>query len=129
VATGGSTGVICNCHPDTCVSAKTTLFARRFNKDLGQTVESGYLINHDEDKCELCGTCIETCHFGATELKDGMRAYNKDKCMGCELCAEHCPNGALSIYVDPVSKNFYSDPDRSLPLDLDLVRERFVTNK
>jgi ferredoxin len=114
VATGGSTGVICNCHPDTCISLKASSITRRINKDLTMNVKSGYSVKHDPGKCKGCGTCVTTCPFGAIAMgKDG-RVYNSDECMGCELCVESCPNGALSLYIDP---------QKSLPLDMDFVKK------
>ncbi len=115
VATGGSTGVICNCHPESCVSLYATMVTRKLNGYLSQSVESGYSVRHGSERCERCGKCAEICHFGAIEIKDGAWTYDKNACMGCELCVENCPNGALSLY---------QDPDKSLPLDIDLVKDR-----
>ncbi len=113
VATGGSTGVICNCHPDTCVSLKATEFASRIDKNLSMSAESGYSVSCDQEKCAQCGTCEIVCHFGATKFVEGIRSYDREKCLGCELCVEQCPERALSLYVDP---------DKSAPLDLDRLR-------
>lgn len=115
VATGGSTGVICNCHPDTCVNLKATMYTREIDENLSMSAESGYSILHDAEKCKRCGKCEKICHFGVIELGNGHRRYNKKKCMGCELCVENCPQGALSLYIDP---------DKPLPLDLDKIKER-----
>ncbi len=120
VATGGRTGVICNCHPDTCMSLYGTSVLQKLSKDLSQTAESGYSVKHDPDRCDLCGTCVDTCHFDAIEITDRVRSYDKDKCWGCELCVERCPNNAISLFVDT---------DKSVPLDLDLVRERYTANE
>ena len=116
VATGGSTGVICNCHPDTCVSLYGTMVTKKLNENLSQSAESGYSVRVDETKCKRCGTCAKTCHFGGIEIKNEVRVYNKNRCWGCELCVENCPNGALSLYMDS---------DKSVPLDIDLVKEQF----
>jgi ferredoxin len=117
VATGGSTGVICNCHPDTCVSLYGTKVSKELNENLSQSVESGYSVRRDESKCKNCGTCAKTCHFGAIVIKDEVRLYNKNTCWGCELCVENCPNGALTLYMDS---------DKSVPLDIDLIKEHFA---
>jgi len=79
------------------------------------TEVSGYSVQHDEKKCRQCGTCVKTCHFGAVSINDTGWSYNKDKCQGCELCVENCPNGAIRLYADP---------EKSMPLDLDLIREK-----
>ncbi len=129
VATGGSTGVICNCHPDSCVSLIASSYTKKLDPNLVQSAESGYIIDHNLEKCKSCETCVKACAFSAIQFKDGVRIYDKDICMGCELCVEQCPNEALSIYVDPVNKHFYKDPNKTLPLDLDLVKEKFAGSK
>jgi Pyruvate/2-oxoacid:ferredoxin oxidoreductase delta subunit len=115
VATGGSTGVICNCHPDTCVSLKATELSGKISSQLSMTAASGYSVIKNDEKCINCGTCLEFCHFKAIRFDNGKRDYDKQKCLGCELCVENCAQDALSIYVDP---------DKSLPLDLDKIREK-----
>ncbi len=112
VATGGSTGVICNCHPDTCVSLQATMLTTKMDKHLSQSAKSGYSITHDPGKCKKCGECARVCNFGVTEFKNGARAYSRNECLGCELCVEKCPGEALSLYIDP---------DKPLPLDLDKI--------
>ncbi len=132
VATGGSTGVICNCHPKSCVSLQATALTRRINKDLSMQAESGYVVDHDPGKCTLCGRCAEVCHFGAVGFLPGYtsrqdprdRTYRQDRCMGCGLCVEHCPAGALSVHVDEVNEHFYPDPAKSIPLDIDLLKKK-----
>lgn len=118
VATGGRTGVICNCCPDCCVSLEATTLSKKFNSSHRMNIESGYSVKRDPKLCKNCGTCSETCHFGAIEYKDGKVAhYSVWDCMGCGLCIEHCPNNALSLYRDDA---------KSLPLDMDLVKEKFA---
>ena len=115
VATGGSTGVICNCHPDTCVSLQATRFAAALDKDLTMTAKSGYSVVRDEKKCIRCGTCTRVCAFGAITGTGDEHPYDRAKCIGCELCVENCAQNALSLYVDP---------EKPLPLDLDRIREQ-----
>lgn len=115
VATGGSTGVICNCHPDTCVSLQATKFSRRISSELSMTAQSGYSVIYDADKCIHCGKCAEMCGFAAMVFENGQRAYHRDLCMGCGLCVESCPQDALSLYADP---------EKLKPLDLDHIRAK-----
>lgn len=115
VATGGCTGVICNCHIDNCVSLQATRFARRFDGTLSMQAESGYSVRRDPDRCKGCGTCAEYCMFKAiTYAQDGKWRYDSSICMGCGLCTEHCPENALQLYVDD---------SKTLPLDMDMVKE------
>ncbi len=116
VATGGSTGVICNCCPDCCVSLQATRYTRRIDNRLTMNASAGYSIRCDADKCVQCGTCRDVCHFEAIRLADNIRSYDKVECMGCELCVEHCPQKALELYVDP---------QKPLPLDLDKIRSAY----
>lgn len=118
VATGGSMGVICNCHIDTCVSLQATQFARRFDRRLSMAAQSGYSVVRDEDACKGCGTCARICQFGALGVDNGTWIYRRDLCMGCELCVEHCPEQALSLY---------RDSEKPTPLDLDIVRADYLT--
>ncbi|HQP30999.1 MAG TPA: 4Fe-4S binding protein [Deltaproteobacteria bacterium] len=120
VATGGRTGVFCNCCPECCVSLEATKLGQKFNSRFTQSAPSGYSVLHDAEKCKNCGSCAKVCHFDAIEFKDSKRFfYQKWNCMGCGLCIEHCPHGALSLYVDE---------SKPLPLDIDLVKERFADN-
>jgi ferredoxin len=114
VATGGSTGVICNCHPDTCVSLQATMYTKKIDKSLSMNAKAGYSVTHDAEKCTQCGTCESVCNFGIIETVDGQRKYNVGECMGCELCVENCPEGALTLFADA---------DKPLPLDLDKVEQ------
>jgi len=115
VATGGHTGVICNCCPRCCVSLESTRLARLWGDNLSMNAESGYSVTYNAEGCVQCGSCAAVCHFGAIRFNDGLRTYDRKLCMGCELCVEHCLEGALSLY---------RDGEKSLPLDMDLVRER-----
>ena len=117
VATGGRTGVFCNCCPECCVSFEATRIAKKFNSGFSMNVQSGYSVRHDAQICTGCGQCSRTCHFDAIEFSQGKRKhYSKWDCMGCGLCVEHCPSGALSIFIDK---------DKPLPLDIEMVKEGY----
>ncbi len=116
VATGGSTGVICSCHPDNCVSLKSTAVTRKFRKDLSMSASSGYSVKIDSGKCITCGECLNYCHTGALTFNDGKHHYDTELCLGCGLCVEICERSCLSLYLDET---------KSLPLDPDLVRSHF----
>lgn len=120
VATGGVTGVICNCCPECCVELKSTKLAQKFDKNIKMYSESGYSVKRDSAKCRMCGKCEEICPFDAIEIKDGEYLYDIKACMGCELCVEHCPEKALTLY---------RDPEKLLPLDIDLLKEELQPGK
>lgn len=115
VATGGSTGVICNCHPETCVSLQATRAVGTIDPRLSMTAMSGYSVRHDAEQCDLCRKCEKICGFGGVAFVGGRRIYDSRQCLGCELCVQHCPRDALSLYADPA---------KVLPLDLDAIRNR-----
>jgi Fe-S-cluster-containing hydrogenase component 2 len=119
VATGGSTGVICNCHPDTCVSLQATKFAKKFSNKFNMNANSGYVVEFNDRKCKYHGNCASVCPVGAIKVDKQNKTftYDRDACLGCELCVEHCPEKALSTKRDS-SKN--------VPLDLDIVRKEYV---
>lgn len=117
VATGGSMGLICNCCPKCCVSMRATEAVQKIKgaEDVSQYVASGYKVTRDADSCELCGTCVDCCHFDAIEIADGAYVYRPENCYGCELCVENCPQGALSLVLEEGGL---------IPLDIDIVREK-----
>ena len=119
VATGGSTGVICNCHVDNCSALRAHLVFRQAGDPLMRIVaESGYSVSHDMEKCTDCGTCVTICKLGGVDSAGGRRTgYNTRDCLGCGLCVEHCPSGALELY---------RDPEKLVPLDLDIVCEEYT---
>jgi len=114
VATGGSTGVICNCCPDCCVSLQATLMTKKMDKDLSMTAVSGYSVSYDPEKCTPCNKCVEICPVQVVSFTGEDRVYDRKECLGCELCVEQCPADALSLYVDP---------DKPRPLDLDRLKQ------
>jgi len=114
VATGGSTGVICNCHPDSCVSLFGTRVAKKLDPTLSQSAPAGYAIHYEPEKCTLCKECADVCHFKAITFEAGELSYDQTLCMGCDLCVDRCPEGALSLV---------RDPEKPLPLDMDLIRD------
>jgi len=46
------------------------------------------------EKCTLCKQCIDTCPFGAIEVRDG-KLFIDENCNLCGLCIKTCPEGAL----------------------------------
>jgi TPP-dependent indolepyruvate ferredoxin oxidoreductase alpha subunit len=64
---------------------------------LKQSTETG-LITVDEEKCDGCGWCIESCQYGAITLHpDTRKAIVCDTCEGDPKCVQWCPEGALSF--------------------------------
>ncbi len=55
-------------------------------------------ITVDKEKCNGCGTCVDTCPAGVFELKDGKaEPVNQDACLACHACEANCPTGAITV--------------------------------
>ena len=66
-------------------------------KALTQSEETGVIIV-DDDKCDLCGWCIESCKYGAIFLnQDKTTVMTCNLCDGNPQCIEWCPESALSL--------------------------------
>lgn len=51
----------------------------------------------DQNKCIQCGECLESCRFGAVEVKDGLYSVRALHCEGCGVCEYVCPAEAASM--------------------------------
>lgn len=52
----------------------------------------------DNDKCNGCETCVNTCPVGIYEVKDGKSSpLNVEECLVCRACEAQCPTGAIQV--------------------------------
>jgi len=92
---------ICNCCACDC-------YPFRAAQELGSKgvwPRSRYVAAYDRERCILCGTCVNRCHFGAfhhdgsTVEVDGKTRqdvrFDPERCWGCGLCADTCPAEAI----------------------------------
>jgi MinD superfamily P-loop ATPase len=57
-----------------------------------------FVVTRDEEKCDACGECVETCPAGILVMEDGkVKITDETACEGCETCVSVCPNGAITI--------------------------------
>jgi len=86
-----NTAVTCKaCKDAPCIAACP-------EKAITQSKETG-TIQVDEEKCNGCGWCIETCAYGAVTLHPSTRkAIVCDLCNGIPKCIPLCPESALSL--------------------------------
>jgi ferredoxin len=106
--------VICNCCKCCCGGIETMV-----KHDIPILSSSGYVAQADETICVACGTCTESCPFGALSLSNDV-VVSWDKCMGCGVCVDQCPKGALSLI---------RDEKKGIPLDVQVLSGRAVEAK
>ncbi|NPV91906.1 MAG: 4Fe-4S binding protein [Firmicutes bacterium] len=102
---------ICNCCSCCCNAIKAHNYTT-----VPTFIPSGYVRDVNNDKCQGCGTCVETCNFFAVSLVDEKAVVDQAKCLGCGLCEEKCPNGAITLKRDPA---------KTEPLDIDELRQKY----
>ena len=56
------------------------------------------IVHIDEEKCNGCGACANTCHEGAIAMVNGKaRLIRDDYCDGLGDCLPACPTGAITV--------------------------------
>jgi ferredoxin len=51
----------------------------------------------DLEKCDGCGTCVESCPVEAISLENEKAKVDAEECTDCGTCEEECPNGAITV--------------------------------
>jgi len=63
--------------------------------------ESGGVLVVDEDKCDVCGWCLQACPYGGIASRsDESVVVACDLCDGKPKCVEFCPEEALELATD-----------------------------
>jgi UDP-glucose 4-epimerase len=91
----------CFCCECCCIGVKLSQYGvtSGMGGDTGGGVE-GMKIKVDLEKCDGCGTCIETCPYNFRRVVDGKSTVDPNQCIGCGRCVAVCPNGAISLDVE-----------------------------
>jgi len=63
---------------------------------------SGIEIN--EEKCGLCGLCLQSCPYNAITIDSDKINVDKFKCKGCGTCVSVCPTNAIEMNIDTSEK-------------------------
>ena len=91
----------CFCCECCCIGVKLSQYdvTAGMGGEAGGCVE-GMKIKVDLEKCDGCGTCIETCPYNFRRVVDGKSTVDPNKCIGCGRCVAVCPKGAISLNVE-----------------------------
>jgi ferredoxin len=84
---------ICNC----CICHCAIL---QHHKDMQKNklaAPSNYMVEVDQECCDLCETCIERCPMDAFSVSDNKIERDAQLCIGCGLCVSTCPPEALRM--------------------------------
>ncbi len=55
-------------------------------------------VKVDLEKCNGCGTCVDTCPVGVFEMQDNKSVpVKKEECLACRACEVQCPSGAIEV--------------------------------
>ena len=61
-------------------------------------------IKIHEDKCGLCGLCMQSCPYNAITIGNERLNVDTFKCKGCGTCVSICPTSAIEMNVDTSEK-------------------------
>lgn len=54
------------------------------------------MVKIDKEKCNGCGSCVETCPTQAISLVDSKATVN-EQCIDCGACIGACPTQAITL--------------------------------
>jgi len=92
-----NTEAICNCCPDCC----TVLRRVKMLPQPALFKNTNYRLQHDEETCTTCLTCIDRCPMTALTVENEKIQLNRHRCIGCGLCVSTCPSGSMTLMKKP----------------------------
>ena len=65
----------------------------------------------DEEKCVMCGVCVDVCPMGAIDRED-VSVVDASKCIKCCACVKECPKEAkiLNSPFAPMLSKYFASP-------------------
>lgn len=55
-------------------------------------------VKVDLEKCDGCGTCVDTCPVEVFEMKDDKSIpVKQEECLVCRACEVQCPSAAIQV--------------------------------
>ncbi len=51
----------------------------------------------NQETCNACGDCIDSCPLDAIEMQDGKASVDEDTCGDCGACVDVCPTESISV--------------------------------
>jgi len=61
-------------------------------------VSSNYIAKVDNDECQQCSVCVETCPVNAISMNsDDMPVVDEKICLGCGVCSLECSSDSLKL--------------------------------
>ena len=70
---------------------------------------SGFVARINEDRCILCGSCVEVCRFGGVQMQDDRYVIDPLRCEGCLTCSIVCPEEAIEAHKADTGEVLVSD--------------------
>ncbi len=95
---------ICNCCKCCCGGIEAM---RKYG--IPMMTSSGYIAEVNQELCNLCEACVDTCPFEALSASEKGLERDWEACMGCGVCVEKCPLEAMSLV---------RDEKKGIPLDV-----------
>ncbi len=78
------------------------------------------IVKIDKEKCNGCGLCVQACHEGAIQMRNGKaELVNEDYCDGLGDCLPVCPTGAIEIVETEFTKQENQTHDEGLSSSLE----------
>jgi len=100
----GQIQTLCNCCTCCCGVMKAVLRGETYAES-----PSRYQSALIEERCTLCGACVDDCPVGAISMTDEKLELDHGKCIGCGHCVSTCPEQALHLILRKKAPKIYAD--------------------